>query len=70
MKKGKGLHIKILIVDDDKVVADVLRDLISEDGERSVDVCYDGLTAIERIQKNPYDLILVDLVMPRVTGTR
>jgi len=69
MKKGNGLHIKILIVDDDKVVADILKDLISEDdSERSVDVCYDGLTAIERIQKNPYDLILVDLVMPRVGG--
>ena len=68
MKEKNGLHIKILIVDDDKVVADILKDLISEDSERSVDVCYDGLTAIERIQKNPYDLILVDLVMPRVGG--
>jgi DNA-binding NtrC family response regulator len=68
MHTRRGLNIKILIVDDDKVVADVLRDLISENGERTVDVCYDGLSAIETIQKNLYDLLIVDLVMPRVGG--
>jgi YesN/AraC family two-component response regulator len=68
MHTRTGPNIKILIVDDDKVVADVLRDLISENGERTVDVCYDGLSAIETIQKNLYDLLIVDLVMPRVGG--
>ena len=63
-----GPNIRILIVDDDKVVADVLGDLISENGERTVDVCYDGLSAIETIQKNLYDLLIVDLIMPRVGG--
>ena len=68
MHTRRGPNIRILIVDDDKVVADVLGDLISENGERAVDVCYDGLSAIETIQKNPYDLLIVDLVMPRVGG--
>lgn len=68
MDKKRGLLIKILIVDDDRVVADILRDLIANDPERSVDVCYDGLAAIELIQKHLYDLIIVDLVMPRVGG--
>ena len=68
MHTKRGPNIKILIVDDDKVVADVLGDLISENGERTVDVCYDGLSAIETIQKNLYDLLIVDLVMPRVGG--
>ena len=68
MHTKRGLNIKILIVDDDKVVADILRDLLSENGERAVDVCYDGLSAIETIQKNLYDLLIVDLVMPRVGG--
>jgi YesN/AraC family two-component response regulator len=68
MHTRRGPNIKILIVDDDKVVADVLGDLISENGERTVDVCYDGLSAIETIQKNLYDLLIVDLVMPRVGG--
>ena len=60
-------QIKILIVDDDKVIADILNDLITNK-QRSVDVCHDGLAAIECIQKSPYDLILVDLVMPKVGG--
>ena len=67
MYEQLGLQTKILIVDDDKTIADVLRDLIS-DTERSVDVCYDGLGAVESIQKKPYDLIIVDLDMPAVDG--
>jgi YesN/AraC family two-component response regulator len=68
MQTRRGPNIRILIVDDDKVVADVLRDLISENGERTVEVCYDGLSAIETIQENFYDLLVVDLIMPRVGG--
>jgi len=67
MHAQMGLPIKILIVDDDKVTADILKDLIS-DKERIVDVCYDGLDAIESIEKNVYDLFIVDLVMPKVGG--
>ena len=60
-------QIKILIVDDEKTVADILKDCIS-DKERSIDVCYDGLDGIDHIQKNSYDLVIVDLVMPKVGG--
>jgi len=67
MHEDIGAQIKILIVDDDKTIADILKDLIS-DTERSVDVYYDGLAAVESIQNNFYDLIIVDLVMPRVGG--
>jgi DNA-binding NtrC family response regulator len=35
---------------------------------RSVDVCYNGLDGIERIQNDRYDLIIVDLVMPKIGG--
>ena len=62
-----GLQIKILIVDDDKDIADIFQDLISDEG-RSVDVCYNGLDAVESIQKNVYDLIIADLVMPGLGG--
>ena len=60
-------QVNILIVDDEKDVADILKDCIS-DKERSIDVCYDGLDGIDHIQKNFYDLIIVDLVMPKVGG--
>jgi len=60
-------QIKILIVDDDKAVASLLKDIISGEG-RSVDVCYDGNVAIERIGDNSYDLLIVDLVIPGKDG--
>ena len=60
-------QVNILIVDYEKDVADILKDCIS-DNQRSITVCYDGLEGIEHIQKNFYDLIIVDLVMPKVGG--
>ena len=65
--KKKNHQVKILIVDDDKTIAEVLKDCISDSG-RSVDVCYDGLDAVESIRNNFYDLIIVDLVIPGKGG--
>ena len=59
--------IKILIVDDEKDIAEILVDLVSSK-ERAVDVCHNGLDAVESIRNNLYDLIIVDLVMPQVGG--
>jgi len=67
MLEETSRQIKILIIDDEKAVADILKDFLS-DKEKSVDVCYSGLAGIESIQKNFYDLIIVDLVMPKVGG--
>ncbi len=67
MLEETNRQIKILIIDDEKAVADILKDFLS-DKERSIDVCYSGLAGIESIQKNSYDLLIVDLVMPKVGG--
>lgn len=60
-------RIRILVVDDDHEVADILKDLVSSQ-DRIVHACYDGLTAIRNIQEDPYDLVIVDLMMPKVGG--
>lgn len=62
-----GERIRILVVDDDHEVADILKDLVCSP-DRIVHACYDGLTAIRSIQEDPYDLIITDLMMPRVGG--
>ena len=67
MVEEKSPQIKVLIVDDDKSIAEVLEGLISKN-ERTVHVSHDGIEALERIDKNPYDLILSDLMMPKVSG--
>ena len=67
MLETTNQQIHILIVDDETSVADILKDCVSNRG-RSVDVCYNGLDGIEHIQNNHYDLIVVDLVMPKIGG--
>jgi DNA-binding NtrC family response regulator len=67
MPKVTNQQINILVVDDEKAVADILKDCISDKG-RSIDVCYDGLDGLDHIHNNFYDLIIVDLVMPKVGG--
>ena len=67
MAETTNQQINILIVDDETSVADILKDCVS-DTQRSVDVCYNGLDGIGLIQKNRYDLIIVDLVMPKIGG--
>jgi DNA-binding NtrC family response regulator len=62
--------INILIVDDDQPIAEIFLELLDTEG-RTVDACFDGEEAIERIHAKkdvPYDLILVDLMMPKVGG--
>jgi DNA-binding NtrC family response regulator len=59
--------IRILIADDDKVIADILRDIISNP-ERSVEICHDGQTAVDKIKEQFFDLIISDLVMPHKGG--
>ena len=67
MPETTNYQIKILVVDDEMPVADILKDCVSGT-ERSVDVCYNGLDGISHIQRNHYDLIIVDLVMPKIGG--
>lgn len=67
MRDATGELIKILIADDEKIVADILREQIS-DQNRSIEICHDGLQAVKRLQEGGFDLIILDLVMPGLTG--
>jgi DNA-binding NtrC family response regulator len=56
-----------LVVDDERNVSDLLKLQLDEVGF-SVDVANDGAAGINKIQGKHYDLILLDLKMPRVNG--
>jgi YesN/AraC family two-component response regulator len=58
---------RILIADDDKVIAEVLRDVLASP-ERIIEICHDGQAAADKIQADGFDLVLVDLVMPKLGG--
>jgi CheY-like chemotaxis protein len=58
----------ILVVDDEPDVRDFLSDLLVDQGY-SVREAVDGVQALEMAKQEKPDLILLDLMMPRETGT-
>ena len=58
---------KILIVDDDINICELLRLYFEKDGF-SVSIANDGQTAVDAYQKEGADLILLDIMMPRLDG--
>jgi CheY-like chemotaxis protein len=58
---------RILIVDDDASLRGVLKLALSGDGHE-VDEAGDGTEALEMLERQPYDLVLSDLHMPRTDG--
>lgn len=58
---------KILIIEDDKDIAEVERDYLSINGLEA-DIAEDGIRGIELEKKNGYMLILLDLMLPGIDG--
>ncbi|TKJ41798.1 hypothetical protein CEE37_04310 [candidate division LCP-89 bacterium B3_LCP] len=58
---------KILIVDDDKSIVDVLTETLAGE-DRTIRWAYDGKGALNWISKEVFDLIVCDLMMPKVHG--
>ena len=59
--------IKILIVDDEQPICDLIDMNLSAAGYACVAV-QDGLAAIEAVEKNTFDLILLDIMLPGADG--
>lgn len=57
----------MLIVDDEPNMRKVLADVFADEG-MSVDVTADGLTAVSLINQNSYDVAIVDLKLPDISG--
>jgi two-component system copper resistance phosphate regulon response regulator CusR len=58
---------RILLVEDEKKVADFVARGLREE-KYAVDVEYDGMGGWEVASKRPYDLIILDLMLPGMTG--
>jgi CheY-like chemotaxis protein len=65
--KGIECMKHILIVDDDKHIAAILNELLSVDGYE-VDVANDANEALEFLNQLPLDLIITDILMPKMDG--
>ncbi|MGE5470939.1 MAG: response regulator [Bacteroidota bacterium] len=58
---------RILLVEDEPVNREVAQELL-EDAGQTVDLAEDGVDAVALVEKNAYDLILMDMQMPRMDG--
>lgn len=58
---------KILIIDDDNDIAELESYILKEEGFETV-IKNSGEEALEEIEKNSYDLILMDIMMPGISG--
>lgn len=60
-------QVRILVVDDEEIVRDMLQDTLSKTGYK-VQTARDGLDAISQIENEPFEIIITDLKMPGMNG--
>jgi len=58
---------RILVVDDEKVIREILADFLSMEGY-VVHAVEDGATALEELKRRSYNLVISDLKMPKMGG--
>ena len=58
---------KVLVVDDEKLIVKGIKFSLEQD-EMQVDCAYDGEEALEKAKENQYDIILLDVMLPGLTG--
>lgn len=58
--------IKLLVIEDEKVLSDNIQEMIADLGE--VTQCFDGEEGLYEAQSKIYDLILLDLMLPKIDG--
>ena len=58
---------KVLVVDDEKLIVKGIRFSLEQDG-MDVDCAYDGEEALDKATNNEYDIILLDVMLPKLDG--
>ena len=59
--------VKVLVVDDEKLIVKGIRFSLEQD-DMEVDCAYDGEEALELARSNEYDIVLLDVMLPRLDG--
>lgn len=58
---------KVLVVDDEKLIVKGIRFSLEQDG-MEVDCAYDGEEAVAAAKSKEYDVVLLDVMLPKLTG--
>jgi len=57
----------VLVVDDEPILRDLIVETLRDAGY-AVDVAHDGATALKKVESDPPDLVLMDVMMPGMDG--
>lgn len=60
---------RVLVVDDEKLIVKGIRFSLEQEG-MEVDCAYDGEEALEKAKEKEYDMILLDIMLPKLTGLK
>lgn len=61
--------IKVMIADDQVILAEGIKSVLETDPELEViGLAFDGFDALEKMEKNPPDVVLMDIRMPNMNG--
>lgn len=58
---------RILVVDDEENIREVIKEYAEFEGHQVSEAC-DGMQSIEMVKNNDYDIIIMDVMMPRLDG--
>lgn len=58
---------KVLIIDDDTYIRELYDELLKQEGYE-VETAKDGATGLQKIQAGGYDLVLLDIMLPKIDG--
>ena len=58
---------KVLVVADEKLIVKGIRFSLEQDG-MEVDCAYDGEEALDKIRETEYDIVLLDVMLPKIDG--
>ena len=67
-KRGITVAYNILLVDDEKLIVKGIKFSLEQDG-MAVDVAYDGEEALNLAKSKNFDLIMLDVMLPKIDGT-
>jgi DNA-binding NtrC family response regulator len=59
---------RILVVDDEEIVIRSCLRILGDDGDKKVEAVQDGLEALRKIDENHYDVLILDIMMPKMDG--
>lgn len=69
MPSGRmGIFMRILVAEDEKILNSMITKTLTNEGY-SVDSCYNGEDALHFLKMGEFDLVIMDIMMPKLSGT-